>query len=143
MVVGFRNLHYKEVVESNIEEENDFTLEPILECIGERLRVSFKAGVERLYVVKDLSSFVEQYEDKDVIQFGTKTEIDMARYRFNEKSKPLYEYVKGVVTQEQIRNEYKQSYPGYYYDNEQIKNQISLYGRNSLCKTRRKTTAAL
>lgn len=125
---GFRQQHFKEVLGKNVEETKDFTIEPALERNGEYLNVSLKGGTDKLYVIRNLPEFVEQYEEKAQMKFGTKTEIDLAKHRMSLESEPLYEFVKGVIKQEQLRNEHLRGTYKYYYDIETIKNQISLYG---------------
>lgn len=127
-VNGFRDLHYKEVIENQTEEVNDLIIEPALERFGTALYLTFKAGVEKLYVVKNLTEFVNLYENKDVIRFGTKTEIDLAKHRISELSKSIYEYVRRIVKEEQNRADYMRMRSSYYYTAEEIKNHIKLYG---------------
>lgn len=127
-VNGFRNLHYKEVIGNQTEEVNDLILEPVLERFGTALYLTFKAGVEKLYVVKNLTEFVKLYENKDVVRFGTKTEINLAKHRINKLSKSMFEYVSRIVKEEQNRAEYMRMRSSYYYTAEEIKNQIKLYG---------------
>ena len=123
LVNAFRNLHYKEVMEKQQEEVNDFVVEPVLERNGNTLAVSFK-----VYVVKNLTEFVNLYEDKDIVRFGTKTEIDLAKHRIQELSKPTFEYMRHIINEEQNRIENSRRSYNYYYSSEGNKNQIELYG---------------
>ncbi len=127
-VNGFRNIHYKEVIGNQTEQVNDLIIEPVLERFGTVLYLTFKAGVEKLYVVKNLTEFVKLYENKDVVQFGTKTEIDLAKHRISELSKSIFEYMRCIVKEEQNRAEYMRICSSYYYTEEEIKNRIKLYG---------------
>lgn len=128
IVNGFRNLHFKDIIDKNVEEITDFVMEPILEKNGNHLNLGFKAGVEKLYVVKNLTQLMEKYEEKDTILFGTKTEVDFAKHRVSEKSKSVFDYIKRIVEQEQARNEHTRQEAGYYYEPKEIRNQINLYG---------------
>ena len=105
-VNAFRNMHYKDVLGEQTEEVNDFVMEPVLERYGNALSLTCRAGLEKLYVVKNLTEFVEQYENKDIVRFGTKTEIDLAKHRISDSSKALYEYVRQIVKEEEHREEY-------------------------------------
>ena len=126
-VNAFRNMHYKDVLGEQTEEVNDFVMEPVLERYGNALSLTCRAGLEKLYVVKNLTEFVEQYENKDIVRFGTKTEIDLAKHRISDSSKALYEYVRQIVKEEEHREEYLRMRSNYYYT-EEIKNQIRVYG---------------
>lgn len=127
-VHNFRNIHYKEVMEKQIEEKKDLTIEPVLERFESVLNVTFKVGIEKLYVIKNLTDFVRCYEDKDKMRFGTKTEIDLAKHRISESSKSIFEYMRCIVREEQNREEYMRMRSSYYYAAEEIRNQINLYG---------------
>ena len=126
-VNAFRNMHYKKALDTQTEEVNDLALEPVLERYGNSLTLTCRAGLEKLYVVKNLTEFVKQYENKAVIRFGTKTEIDLAKHRISNSSKAIYEYVRQIIQEEENRSEYLRMRSNYYYT-EDIKNQIRLYG---------------
>ena len=128
LVIGFRNIHYKDVMVEQAEAVQDLQLEPILEKNQEELALSFKAGIDKLYIVKNLPEFVEQYEEKERICFGKNTEIDLAKHHFDKTSQSLYDYLKRIIQEEKNRMERKRRAYDYYPSYETIKNQIQLYG---------------
>ena len=105
-------------------------LEPVLEREGEDLHVTFKAGTGKLYVVKSLTDFINTYENNATLLFGSKTEIDTAKHRISDASENVFEYVKKIVKEELNRTEHMRSSMRYYYNNEEIKNRIALYGEH-------------
>lgn len=126
---AFRTKHVKEVIAQQTDQIKDFKFEPVLEKIGEKIGLTFKAGVDKLYVVKNLTDFVNAYENQGIMGFGTKTEIDFAKHKLDEQSEKIYEYVRSLVRAEQDRNERIQMFGRYYYDTTEIKNKIDLYGK--------------
>ena len=124
---GFRSQHVKEVTERQTDQKQDLMFEPILERNGDVLQLSFKAGTDRLFVVKDLTEFVNLYEDQSMIKFGTKTEISLAKHRLHDSSAAIFEYVRQMVKQVQDREEFIRMSMR-FYDVEEIKNRIDLYG---------------
>ena len=124
----FRNQHVKDVIEKNTEQVHDLILEPVLEREGEELNVTFKAGTDKLYVVKNLTDFINTYENNATLLFGSKTEIDTAKHRVSDVSENVFEYVTKIVKEELNRTEHMRSSMRYYYNNEEIKNRIALYG---------------
>lgn len=126
---AFRSKHVKEVIEQHIDQSMDLKLEPVLEKNVDKLDVTFKAGIDKMYVVKNLTEFVKTYENQGTMEFGTKTEIDFAKHRIAESSEEIYEYVRSLVRAEQDRNERLQMNSHYYYEPAEIKNKIGLYGK--------------
>lgn len=127
-VQQFRGIHFKEQLENQVEEQRDLQIEPVLERNGDLLKLSLKAGVEKLYVVKKLSEFVANYTEKESMLFGTKTEIDFAKHRLMPEAEGLFAFVKQIVDEEQNREMYQRTRTDGYYEAEEIKNFIPLYG---------------
>ena len=126
---AFRSQYVKDVIEQHTDQVMDLKFEPVVEKSADKLDVTFKAGIDKMYVVKNLTEFVETYENQGTIRFGTKTEIDFAKHRIDETSEEIYEYVRSLVQAEKDRNERLQMIHHYYYDTTEIKNKIGLYGK--------------
>ena len=124
---GFRDRHFRAVTEQQAEQLQDLRLEAVLERERDGVFASFKAGTDKLYVVKKLTEFVSLYEKQDMVCFGTKTEIDLAKHRMDELSKAVFEYVRRIVKDEQERVRFGSTDELYAADAE-IKNRVRLYG---------------
>ena len=79
---NFRSQYAKNVIADQMEQVMDFKLEPVLERDMDGLYVSFKAGVDKLYVLKNLRDFLDQYENQEEMPFGTKSEINRMSMHF-------------------------------------------------------------
>ena len=91
---------------------------------------TFKVGRDKLYVIKNLTEFVCHVEEHDKHPLGTKHELDFATARIAEDSRKYYDFVRGVVMEEQSRSAYANEYGrSVYDDSELIKNRIPLYGK--------------
>lgn len=101
-------------------------IEPRLEESDGRLRASFRAGTDKLYVVKDLTEFVSQMENGECAVFGKKTEINFARCRLDEKSQQYFDFIRKAVNDAMKRMRRIQRLYG--YDEDKIKGDISLTG---------------
>lgn len=124
---GFRSQHRKETALQQENVKNDLIVEPVVERNGDDIQLSFKAGVDKLFVVKDIPEFVELYETGDVISFGKKTEINLTNHQLQGQSKSTFEYMQSLVKDVQEQEEQRQK-SHFYYTTEEIKNKISLYG---------------
>lgn len=129
LLYSFRNQQAREVMEEQAQKLSDFRIEPVLEKDRRGLFLSLKAGTDKLYVVKNISDIIDSYDAGAVITFGTKTEIDLAKHRICAESEGLYEFVQQIVTEEQSRLEHAREAYNYYYNAEEIKQRISLYGK--------------
>lgn len=121
----YQQMNRKQVAGTVNETVEDVHLEPKLEHFFESLKLSFRAGTTKLYVVKDLTEFVENVEEKRVQKFGTKTEVDFSIHRIHEDSQKYYSYIRKIVREEQRRHEMSGRYS---YDNGEIEGSILLYG---------------
>ena len=101
-------------------------IEPRLEG-GNVLSVSFRTGIDKLYVVKNLTEFVEQVENGSEAVFGTKTRINFAGCRLDEKSEKYFQFIRKAVNDELRRQDRLNGRAG-YYDSTAIKDSIALTG---------------
>ena len=128
LLSGFRNHQGKTGSAGMKREVPDFRLETVFEKSGAGLYLGLKAGTNKLYVVKNITEFVNLYEAKDTIKFGTKTQIDLAEHRICAESEELYRLVRSIVKEEESRIAYERESYRYYYGAEEIKQRIPLYG---------------
>ena len=110
------------------EQLEDFVLEPVLERNGSNIYLSFKAGTDKLYVVKNMTDFVEKYEAGEMIAMGTKTKIDSGRHHMSKSSKPIYEFLRRQVIGKRDRTEHARTNYRYYYEEEPLKGRMELFG---------------
>ena len=129
LISDFRSREGLKIIEQQGEELFDFRMEPILEKNKNEIHLTLKAGTDKLYVVKNIAELISLYETRDVITFGTKTEIDLAKHRISPETEELFKYVRQIVRDEQSRIQHSRDNYGYYYDGEEIKQRIALYGR--------------
>ena len=125
---GYRELHAKKVFEKIQEQKEDVILEPVLEKNRDNLYVTFKIGTEKTYIVKNLTDFVEIYENHGTMRLGTKSEISFSRHRMSEKSEKLYAFVKDIVKDQLHRINHIKMAARYYVNEDVIKSRIELYG---------------
>lgn len=105
----------------------DLSFEPTFENDYGDLSLSFRSGLDRLYVVKDLMEFMELYENGETITFGKKTMIDFSVHKVAESANATFEYVRNILKQTDEHNDFLHSQNNYYYT-EVIKNHLPLYG---------------
>ncbi|MBR3646710.1 MAG: SNF2 helicase associated domain-containing protein [Lachnospiraceae bacterium] len=79
--------------------KNKVTLIPRIE--GNPLKLGFKIGKSKLYVVKNLSQLVSAVENKERMQLGKKEELNFALDEFDEMSKKYYSIINQVVKDEE------------------------------------------
>lgn len=109
--------------------ENTIKLEPRFEILGKGdFSVSFRVGVEKLYLIKNLTDFVNSVEAKEEMKLGTKNSISFASNGIEENSKELYRFIKNEVKTASIKAAEASLYYGRNYATE-IGSNIALYGR--------------
>ena len=129
LLAGFRNQEGLKNLELQGDEVKDFHMEPVLEKNDDDIYLTLKAGIDKLYVVKNITNLISQYEARDIITFGTKTQIDFAKHRISQDSEELFQYVRKIIRDENNRIKHSRNSYDYYYEGEEIKQKFALYGR--------------
>lgn len=69
------------------------------------LRLGLRVGRTRLYVVKDMEQFVEDYFCRRVIAFGKNTSIDPAAQAFPEQDERVLRFIRGLLRARRLHYE--------------------------------------
>ena len=94
------------------------------------LTVSFRIGAKSMYIIKDLTQFVDQMEKKAVAQFGTKTTLKLGEEYLTEQGKRYYSFIKKHITEQERSNAYyRRSFDHIGYIKEEIKQELPLFGQ--------------
>lgn len=128
MLMDYRETHAHQIMANEAETNPQVVLEPRLEKTYVGLQLSFRVGVDKLYVVKNMTDFVECVESKDTMQLGTKCELNFAQCRFTEKAQQYYEFISRNVNGELQRIRNLRYSSRYYTDETKIKGSMELYG---------------
>lgn len=59
--------------------------------------VKFKAGKDKLLMIKDMADFVDAYKSNGIYNLSTKSKIDFSKEDIADASKPLYNYIENYV----------------------------------------------
>ncbi len=78
-------------------------IEPRLEKNQGFISASFKTGTDKLYVIKDLTRFVEQVDGGERAEFGKSTVIDYANCSLDEQSQQYFTFIRDAVNEERGR----------------------------------------
>jgi len=91
----------------------DIRLIPRLEIRSGVLNLSFRAGAEKVYVLKDLTDFAEAVTQKKAFSFGKSLSADFSKDRIAPESAELFSFLSRCTAEEQLRNEQlRERYPG-------------------------------
>ena len=105
-------------------EIKDLQIEPRIERTENGLEVSFRTGIKKLYIIKNLGEFVEKVENRMTQVFGSASEINYAVHKVSPQAEQYYEFIRKVVKGEQLRLEAGDFYAG----DIKVENKIHLYG---------------
>ena len=122
MFESYCQYHRNQIVDNEVKKD-DLLIEPKLILDDEGLSATFKVGVQKLYVIKNLREFVDNVENNEVQQFGSKSEINYRNYVFNKNSLMYYNFIKKIIKDEEIRATLST-----YYEYAGGSNDICLYG---------------
>jgi hypothetical protein len=102
MLDMFRTLHASEEAKKDglSQVVANLQLVPRLALDDEQLKLSFKVGGEKLYVLKNIRDFVYNYENKGILKLGKTTEINLATAQLTERSAFYVDFLSREVKQE-------------------------------------------
>ena len=127
LLTDFRKTRSKLPDNQDISERN-VILEPSLEYDGGELKLGFKIGTDKLFVLRKLEDFVGTVETKGNWPLGKKSSIDFSFSEFTESSQTLFNFIKNVTTQVRRRNDYFADHFVYIDSHMTVKDRIPLYG---------------
>ena len=118
-----REQHAKTAAESGqIFSNLPVTLEPRLEIDNHgMLKLSFKVGDQKLYVVKKLKELVDCVEGKQQMRLGKNAAIDFAVQSFDDTSLVYYEMIRKELKMDELRVGAMTAASRGYYDEQEDK----------------------
>lgn len=110
------------------------SLEPRLVKESGQLRLSFKVGENKMYIIKNLKNFVSTYEEKGVLALGKNLSINFAIDSLNEKSEQWLKFFSDEINQElehkaTLESVSKRSWYREDVKSESMTSYLQLYGR--------------
>lgn len=106
----------------------EVSLEPRVTKEDGALKLSFRIGCEKLYVVRNLTELVEQVEGKGKLTFGKLT-LNFARDSFRSQDLPFFHFIKNAVDDEAYHNEAIRQQNYYTVKGITVRGDIPLYGQ--------------
>ena len=88
---GIRFLNYvdRNKIDEKDTQAKDLRIEPVLNILDyerQYLELTFKAGIDKLYMVKDITEFVENIQDQNEYTFGKSSTVRLCESRLNDES---------------------------------------------------------
>ncbi len=106
----------------------EIRLEPHLVKEDGRYYMTLRAGTDRMYVVRDITEFVESVDGRSVMSLG-RLQMNFLRDRISDREVMLFRFVRNVTGDAKFRDEgVRNRYYGAAQHSEKIRNRIELYG---------------
>ena len=128
ILTDFQRDHTNRIVADATVQEESLTLEPRLIHKRDDLRLSFKIGEGKLYVIKDLIDFCRQVRNSESVTYGTSTRLNHNINNFTPKARQWYEFISKVVQEEEDLLNRLDDMHFYYYQNKRKCPDFGLYG---------------
>lgn len=128
LLADFQRHHTNQIVASATTQEESHSLAPRLVRNGDGLRISFKVGAGKLFVIKDLIDFCRQVRNSETVQYGTSTTLSHNINHFEPRARQWYEFINKVVQEEEdiINRISEMRY--FYYERKRKCPDFELYG---------------
>jgi len=128
LLQDFQRSHTNQIVANATMQEEALNLVPRVINSDDGLRISFKVGIGKLFVVKDLIEFCAQVRGSETVQYGTSTKLNQNINNFGPRAKQWYEFLSKVIQEEEdiINRISEMRY--YYYEKKRKCSDFELYG---------------
>lgn len=100
LIRAFYESHANTVMSDAIGKAESMTLVPRVVLKNGELKVSFKVGEKKLFVVKDLFEFYTNVQESKTASYGSSTSLNHSISNFTEKSRPWIDFIGRIVKEE-------------------------------------------
>ncbi|MDE7324135.1 MAG: DEAD/DEAH box helicase [Lachnospiraceae bacterium] len=128
LLTDFQRHHTNQVVSNAAMQGTSMSLEPRLSRKDGEIRLSFKVGTGKLFVVKDMIEFCEQVRGSETVQFGTSTKLSLNINSFTPHARQWYDFMSKVIQEEEEVLNRINEMRYYYYENKRKCADFGLYG---------------
>ena len=137
LLADFQRYHTNQIVANATLQEGSLTLAPRLVCSEGALRLSFKIGSGKLFVIKDLIAFCNQVQNSETVQYGANTQFNQNINNFSVHSRQWYAFLNKVIQEEEDLINRISEMRYYYYERKRKCSDFELYGwrLDQFCET--------
>lgn len=128
LLANFQRNHTNQIVASAAGQEEMLNLAPRVIRNDDGLRLSFKIGTGKLFVVKDLIEFCAQVRGSETVQYGTSTKLNQNINNFGDRARQWYEFLSKVIQEEEDMINRISEMRYYYYERKRKCSDFELYG---------------
>ncbi len=128
LLADFQRNHTNQIVATATMQEETLNLVPRVIRNSDGLRISFKIGTGKLFVVKDLIEFCAQVRDSETVQYGTSTKLNQNINNFSARSRQWYDFLSKVIQEEEDIVNRISEMRYYYYERKRKCSDFELYG---------------
>lgn len=112
-----------------IGKENSLKLIPRIIKKGGKLKVSFKVGEKKLYIVKNLDTFCQNVKESAIDVYGSNTQINHRLENFTEKGRDWVHFISRIVREEEeFYQRLFESRSYYSYRKSGVGSELNLFG---------------
>lgn len=101
ILMDFQKSHTNQIVSNATVREESLTLEPRLAHKDGGLRLSFKVGAGKLFVVKDMIEFCSQVRNSETVIYGTNTKMNHNINNFTPRARQWHEFISKAIHEEE------------------------------------------
>lgn len=123
----FHKRRASQVIAQTEAQDESLCLVPRLQQQGDELRLSFKVGSGKLFVVKDLFEFCSHVKKSETATYGSSTQINHRLENFTQEGRKWYAFLNKVVQEEERLEQRMEEEMRYSYRGSRL-NALELYG---------------
>ncbi len=117
------------IAADTIGKENSLKLIPRIIKKGGKLKVSFKVGEKKLFIVKNLDTFCQNVKESAIDVYGASTQINHSLGNFTEKGRDWINFISRIVREEEeFYQRLIESRMYYSYRKQGVGSELNLFG---------------
>ncbi len=127
LLSSFRSMRGTAAIPGETDGEGSMQLVPRMIQKNGTLRLSFKVGTDKLFVIKDLKEFCRHVRVGDNVVYGSKTELNHNLSNFSEEGRRWFQFL-SRIEQDDRQQQWINSEEGTYEVDTALKNTVPLVG---------------
>lgn len=128
LLADFQRNHTNQLVASATMQDETLNLIPRVIRSANGLRISFKIGTGKLFVVKDLIEFCAQVRGSESVQYGTSTKLNQNINNFGIRARQWFDFLSKVIQEEEDLINRISEMRYFYYQKKRKCSDFELYG---------------
>lgn len=101
IMMEYEKEQYYKKIQTEIQEA-DYVILPTMECDLDDLKITYRVGKDKFYIIKNIEDFIERFKHDEVYRYGKNLEFAHRESAFDEDSRQQIQFMREVINNNKI-----------------------------------------